>query len=389
MVKNILIYGSGYVGSSLAVLLSTHYKVVLVDTDCEKVDKINNKVSPIEDSLMSQYFAEKKLNLIAATDGDSHIKDADMIILALPTNYDALNNFFDTSILLNVITALNTHQYKKSIVIKSTIPIGFTASIKEKFTKLDIVNVPEFLREGNAIKDNLYPSRIIIGNNNDNFNDVEMVFSKIAKNNPDILRMSSDEAEAVKLFANTYLATRISFFNELDSFAYDKKLNTKNIIDGLCSDPRVGTGYNNPSFGYGGYCLPKDTKQLLANFDNIPQKIFTATVNSNIVRKKFIAEKIINLKPNMIGVYRLVMKKGSSNFRESAMIEIIRLLKERGMNILIFEPLLNKEEEFEYEITSSLSDFKKRSDIILANRLDDSLIDIMDKVFTRDIYNEN
>ena len=388
MVKNILVFGAGYVGSSLSVLLAEKYETILVDIDFDKVNKINSGVPPIEDTLMKNYLDTKNLKLFATTEGEGYINNSDLIILALPTNYDEINNYFDTSILEHVLNSINKKLFNGSIIIKSTIPIGFTASMRIKFPSLKILNIPEFLREGKAIEDNLNPSRIIVGTDLENSKEAVSVFTNIAINQPTILFMSSDEAEAVKLFANSYLATRISFFNELDSFALEKNLNPKNIIDGLSSDTRIGFGYNNPSFGYGGYCLPKDTKQLLANYDGIPQSIFHAIVESNSLRKSFIANKILELKPKVVGIYRLVMKKGSNNFRESAIIDIMNVLKERDTSVLVFEPLLKKE-SIGYDSCHDLDFFKKKCDVILVNRTDALLDDVSEKIFTRDIYHEN
>ena len=388
MVKNILVFGAGYVGSSLSVLLAEKYETILVDIDFDKVNKINSGVPPIEDTLMKNYLDTKNLKLFATSEGEGYINNADLIILALPTNYDEINNYFDTSILEHVLKGINKKLFNKSIIIKSTIPIGFTASMRIKFPSLKILNIPEFLREGKAIEDNLNPSRIIVGTDLENSKEAVSVFTNIAINQPTILFMSSDEAEAVKLFANSYLATRISFFNELDSFALEKNLNPKNIIDGLSSDTRIGFGYNNPSFGYGGYCLPKDTKQLLANYDGIPQSIFHAIVESNSLRKSFIANKILELKPKVVGIYRLVMKKGSNNFRESAIIDIMNVLKDRDTPVLVFEPLL-KNESIDYDLCHDLDFFKKKCDVILVNRIDALLDDVSEKIFTRDIYHEN
>jgi len=388
MIKKILVFGAGYVGSSLGILLATKYEVVLIDTDQVKVNKINNKKAPIEEPLMQEFLDNKNLNLIASASFNKHISSTDMIILALPTNYDEKINSFNTSSLKTTLAELNKIECKAEIVIKSTIPIGFTQEAEKEFSNLRILFVPEFLREGKALEDNLNPSRIIIGSSKNTLTPVADVFFSIAMNNPKILYMNSSEAEAVKLFANNYLATRVSFFNELDSFALQNNLNTKDIINGISSDPRVGDHYNNPSFGYGGYCLPKDTKQLLANFKNIPQSIFSAVVKSNKLRKIFIAEKILQSNSNTVGIFRLVMKKNSDNYRESAIFDIINLLVDSKQKVLIYEPLIN-DTDLPYNFTSDLDFFKKNCDLVVANRIENEIEDIREKVFTRDIFGLN
>lgn len=388
MVKKILVFGAGYVGSSLGLLLSQYYDVVIVDTDYQKVKKINNKQAPIHEPLMQDYFDNKSLNFSACKSYEEHIQTTDLIIISLPTNYDEKINHFDTSILESVISDINKKGYLGFIVIKSTVPIGFTEKMSNHYPNLNITFVPEFLREGKALLDNIEPSRIVIGYSKKKPSVIADVFLSIAKNSPNIFYMGNTEAEAVKLFANTYLATRISFFNELDSFAFEKELNAKDIIDGISSDPRIGKNYNNPSFGYGGYCLPKDTKQLLANFNKTPQEIFTAVVKSNSSRKDFIAQKILSLNVNQIGIFRLTMKKGSENFRESSVFDIMKILQKAGRNIIIYEPLMSIDQD-DFCVTHDLDDFKKLSEVILANRMEDSLIDVESKVFTRDVYGEN
>jgi UDPglucose 6-dehydrogenase len=387
MTNKILIFGAGYVGTSLSILLSQQFEVVLIDIDKSKVDKINSGLSPIDEEMMKD-FLKRDLNLTASQNFKEYINKADLIILALPTNYDEEKNFFDTKILDATLCDLNNLNFKNEIVIKSTIPIGYTINACKKYPKLNIIFVPEFLREGQALTDNLYPSRIVIGSTKEKAFNVASIFNSISKNNPNIFYMSSSEAEAVKLFANTYLATRVSFFNELDSFALEHNLNAKNIINGVSSDPRIGKGYNNPSFGYGGYCLPKDTKQLLANFENIPQGIFGAVVKSNQLRKEFIASKILEKKPKRVGIFRLVMKKGSDNFRESAIFSLMELLEAAGVALLIFEPLIY-DQDTTFALTHDLEHFKRSCDLILANRMDDSLLSVANKVFTRDVYGEN
>jgi UDPglucose 6-dehydrogenase len=387
MIKKIAIFGAGYVGSSLGVLLAQLFEVVLIDKDLSKVTKINKKQSPLDEPLMQDYFNEKELNLVAS-DSFKEYLDCELAILALPTNYDAETNFFDTSIIESVLYELNDSVFSGVVVIKSTIPIGFTKRMQELYPNLFIIFVPEFLREGKGLIDNLNPSRIVVGNKNDNAKVIAEIFMSIAENSPPVLFMDSTEAEAVKLFANTYLATRVSFFNELDSFALEHGLNTEDIINGVSTDPRIGEGYNNPSFGYGGYCLPKDTKQLLANYENIPQGIFKSVVESNSLRKNFIAQKILSSNPNIIGIHRLVMKKGSDNFRESAIFDVMQILKNEGKTLIVFEPLLS-ENRAEFQVTHDLNYFKATSDIILTNRMDEELMDVQSKVFTRDIYGEN
>ena len=388
MIDKILVFGAGYVGSSLGILLSKNYQVIMVDTDKIKVDKINLKQSPIDEHLMAEYLKNENLNLYASQSFSEHLTSTDLIILALPTNYDESSNCFDTSVLESVLNELNESVFTKTIVIKSTVPIGFTEHAKKSFKNLEIIFVPEFLREGNALEDNIKPSRIVVGEIKSKSKKIANVFQSIAKNDPEVFYMNATDAEAVKLFANTYLATRVSFFNELDSFSLHHNLNSRNIIDGISSDPRIGHGYNNPSFGYGGYCLPKDTKQLLANFAGIPQSMLSAVVNSNPSRKDFIAQQVLAKKPKIVGIFRLVMKKNSDNFRESAIFDIMKILKEAGRELLIYEPLLPVKNA-EFNVTHDLSYFKSTCDLVLANRMDDSLLDIQDKVYTRDIYGDN
>jgi len=388
MIKKILVFGAGYVGSSLSVLLAEYFHVVLVDIDEEKIKKIQKKQRPINEPLLQEFLNEKSLDLSATTSYKEDLTTSDLVILALPTNYDEVANFFDTSILDKVLTDINAINSNATVIIKSTIPIGFTEKVSKAFPKLSIFFAPEFLREGCAIEDNLYPSRIVIGSRQEKATAIAEIFLKIAKNNPEVFYMSPTEAEAVKLFANTYLAMRVSFFNELDSFGLENSLSTKNIIDGVSSDLRIGKGYNNPSFGYGGYCLPKDTKQLLSNYATIPQAIFGAVVESNMLRKEFIASKILEKNPKLVGIFRLVMKKGSHNFRESAIFDVMELLQASGIELLVYEPILN-EDDRNFEVTNDLEGFKKNCDLILANRMEKVLLDVSDKVFTRDIYGDN
>ncbi len=358
----IAIAGTGYVGLSLATLLSQKNEVVALDIVKEKVDKINNRISPIKDEYIEKFFKEKKLNLKCTLDYKEAFEGAKFVIIATPTNYDDETNYFDTSMVEDIIEkVISVGDPNTVMVVKSTIPVGFIDSVKEKYGIDNIFFSPEFLREGQALYDNLYPSRIIIGE-------------------------KSKRAEAVKLFANTYLALRVSYFNELDTYAEMKGLNTKDIIDGVCLDPRIGTHYNNPSFGYGGYCLPKDTKQLLANYKNVPQNMIEAIVNSNNTRKRHITDEILKRGPKTVGIYRLTMKSGSDNFRASAIFDIIRNLKYAGIDIIIYEPTL-KEDKFEdYKIEHDLNSFKNNSDVILANRLNEELTDKIEKVYTRDIF---
>lgn len=390
MKTNVMIFGAGYVGLSLGILLSQKCHVVMIDNDDNKVEDINSKKLKLEFSVAKKYVETDKLNLIASSDYSTYINDINITILALPTNFDENTNYFDTSILESVINKLNEISYKGIILIKSTTPIGFTSKIKNVYKNLNIVFSPEFLREGNAIQDCIEPSRIIIGDTSNDGKVIADLLVSITNNSPEIYYMSSTEAEAVKLFANTYLATRISFFNELDSFCFEEGLDTKNIIEGVCSDERIGFGYNNPSFGYGGYCLPKDTKQLLANFSQIPQGIFSAVIQSNKMRKNLIASKIINLSPSVVGVYRLSMKLNSGNYRESAILDILKMINEQDIKLLIYEPLLKDNTlDLSYEVCNDIETLLERSDLIIANRMDNEIKHANKKIFTRDIFNEN
>lgn len=390
MKTNVMIFGAGYVGLSLGILLSQKCHVVMIDNDDNKVEDINSKKLKLEFSVAKKYVETDKLNLIASSDYSTYINDINITILALPTNFDENTNYFDTSILESVINKLNEISYKGIILIKSTTPIGFTSKIKNIYKNLNIVFSPEFLREGNAIQDCIEPSRIIIGDTSNDGKVIADLLVSITNNSPEIYYMSSTEAEAVKLFANTYLATRISFFNELDSFCFEEGLDTKNIIEGVCSDERIGFGYNNPSFGYGGYCLPKDTKQLLANFSQIPQGIFSAVIQSNKMRKNLIASKIINLSPSVVGVYRLSMKLNSGNYRESAILDILKMINEQDIKLLIYEPLLKDNTlDLSYEVCNDIETLLERSDLIIANRMDNEIKHANKKIFTRDIFNEN
>ncbi len=383
----ITVVGSGYVGMSLAALLSQNNEVTVLDIDSARVDKINNKLSTVADAEIELFLSEKDLCITATTDKKIAYEGASFVIVATPTNYDTVNNYFDTSSVDDVVgdaLKLNKQAY---VVIKSTIPVGHTKLLQEKYATNRIIFSPEFLREGQALKDNLYPSRIIIGSQLEAGKTFAKILAQGAKKQDiETLFIDSTEAEAVKLFSNTYLAMRVSFFNELDSYALSNDLNAESIISGVCLDERIGGGYNNPSFGYGGYCLPKDTKQLLANFDQVPQTLMQAIVSSNSKRKDFIADSIINLKPRIVGIYKLSMKKDSDNFRASAIKGIMRRIKDKGIEIVIYEPDL-KENEFEnLKVLDSLKSFKDISDIIISNRLSSELDDVADKVFTRDLF---
>jgi UDPglucose 6-dehydrogenase len=385
--KNITVVGSGYVGMSLSILLAQHNDVVILDIDPARVDMVNNKQSTIEDTKISEFFKEKTLSLTATLDKELAYKDASFIIIATPTNYDPLTNRFDTSSVDNTIKdALKLNQ-DALIIIKSTVPVGHTQELQRIYSSDRIIFSPEFLREGKALWDNLYPSRIIVGSNSDKAKEFTKLLEEGAeKKDIDTLFICSTEAEAVKLFANTYLAMRVSFFNELDSYALAHSLDTKSIINGVCLDERIGKGYNNPSFGYGGYCLPKDTKQLLANYSEVPQNLVQAVVNSNTTRKDFIADRIINLKPNVVGVYRLIMKEGSDNFRESAIQGVMKRIKAKGIKVVIYEPSLEQKEFYHSKVLTSLDEFKVTADVIIANRISNELNDVIEKVFTRDLF---
>lgn len=381
----IIVMGMGYVGLSNAVLLAQSNEVIGLEIDQKKVDLINNKKSPLKDDYLIDYLANRDLNLIAKTSADEDFKDADLAILALPTNYDEVEGFFDTSFLDDAIKMIKDIRADLPILIKSTIPIGYTEGKNREFACENIIFSPEFLREGRALYDSLHPSRIIVSDKTELGEKIADLYKNEALNDPDVILMGRSEAEAVKLFANTYLAMRVAFFNELDNFALGKGLDSKSIIEGVSADPRIGNHYNNPSFGYGGYCLPKDSKQLYANFENIPSALFKSIIDSNEVRKDYVSEDILAKNPDTIGVYRLVMKKGSDNFRKSAIFDVINNLKKKGANIVIYEPNLEGEAFEGMKLIRDLDEFKK-SDLIIANRVEDDLKDVKNKLYTRDLF---
>lgn len=386
----ITVVGIGYVGLSLATLLSQKNNIIALDIDEKKVEMINKKISPINDKDIIKYFKEKSLSLKATTDSESALKDADYVIICTPTNYDNSLRSFDTSSVENIIKQIKKMGISTSIIIKSTVPVGFTEKMIKKYMMNNIIFSPEFLREGSSLHDNLYPSRIIIGGKNKNAHQFANILREASmKKNVDVLFMNSSEAEAVKLFSNTYLALRVAFFNELDIFAEVYNLNSKKIIDGVCKDPRIGNYYNNPSFGYGGYCLPKDTKQLLSNYKNVPQTLIKAVIESNSIRKDFIAEKICSCKPKCVGIYRLTMKKYSDNFRESSIIGIMEKIASRNIKIIIYEPNIKKADFRGFKIVNNLNEFEKLSDIILANRKDSITNSFLKEVYSRDLFMEN
>ena len=391
MFNKITIIGAGYVGFSLAVLLSQEKEVTLFDIDRLKLKQIGNKKSPLRDQNIDKFFANKTLRLKTNYDLLDSVSDSDLIILALPTNFNESAKLFDTTQLDSVISKITEKNINSPILIKSTVPQGYTKRLQAQYPDFSIIFSPEFLREGNALEDNLNPSRIVVGNTEPLGLKIAELFASFASNDPEIFLMESGEAEAVKLFSNAYLATRISFFNELDTFALARNLDSQSIIDGVTSDPRIGAHYCNPSFGYGGYCLPKDTKQLESDFGDLPQELFSSIIRSNILRKKYISHYVASLDKKVIGIYLLAMKKNSDNFRESSIVDVIQALKEldKNITILLYEPLINLSSMFDCEVVSSLESFKQKSEIILANRPDASLDDVKEKVFTRDIYGIN
>lgn len=386
----ITVVGTGYVGLSNAVLFARQHKVTSLDIDAKRVELINQHISPIVDDYIEKALEDPNLNLIATLDIKEAYHDADYIIVATPTNYNSETNYFDTSSIESVIDQIVPINSKATIIIKSTIPVGYTAQLKKKLNNQQIVFAPEFLREGKALYDNLYPSRIIVGEKSERADEIAQLYlnATIDKKAP-TLCMDSTEAEAVKLFSNTYLAMRVAYFNELDTYCAKHNLNAYDIVSGVSLDPRIGQHYNNPSFGYGGYCLPKDTKQLLSNYKDVPQNLIQAIIHSNKTRKQFIVKEILKKRPNVVGIYRLAMKSGSDNFRDSAIQDIMRELKEYNINVIIYEPTLNIEKFEGYALNNDLKHFSEVSDVILANRMHDDLKDMQSKLYTRDLFGEN
>lgn len=387
---NITVVGTGYVGLSNAVLFARHHSVTSLDIDTRRVELLNQRISPIVDEYIEKFLKEENLDLNATSDSKLAYIGADYIIIATPTNYDSDTNSFDTSSIESVIADILPLNSKAVIIIKSTIPVGYTSQLKEKFKTEQIIFSPEFLREGKALYDNLYPSRIIVGEKSERAEKIAELYqhATVSQNAP-MLCMESTEAEAVKLFSNTYLAMRVAYFNELDTYCAKHGLNSQDIVQGVSLDPRIGQHYNNPSFGYGGYCLPKDTKQLLANYKDVPQNLIQAIIHSNKTRKEFIAKEILKKRPNIVGIYRLTMKAGSDNFRDSAIQDIIRELEEYRVKIVIYEPTLNVDSFENYTVNNDLDKFLKQSDVILANRMHAELATVQDKIYTRDLFGEN
>ena len=390
---NIAIAGIGYVGLSNAVLLSQFNNVTAYDINKEKINKVNNRVSPIEDREVEAFFKEKSLNLKATSDPIIAFSNAKFIIVATPTDYDTKNNFFNTSSIEKVLKDIENCNSDATVIIKSTVPVGYTSDLKKQFTRNKIIFSPEFLREGRALYDNLYPSRIIMGDDSKEAKEFAHLLSSSAqKKDIDILYMGSTEAEAVKLFSNTYLAMRVAYFNELDSYAELHNLDSKCIITGVCLDPRIGSHYNNPSFGYGGYCLPKDAKQLRANYEVVPNNIIEAIVSANSTRKDFISDQILSLKPKLVGIYRLIMKSGSDNYRASSIQGIMKRIKAKGVEVVVYEPVLTEKKQnafFNSKVIDDLKSFKEMCDVIVANRITEEIGDIKEKVYTRDIFNSD
>lgn len=386
----IAVAGTGYVGLSLATLLSQNNEVVALDIIPEKIEMINNRVSPIRDEYIEDYFKNKELNLRATLDYKDAFNNADFIIISTPTNYDETTNYFDTSSVEDIIQKVKDMNINTTMVVKSTVPVGFIEIMKEKYNIDNIMFSPEFLREGKALYDNLYPSRIIVGEKSERAKIfADLLKESAIKEDIEIKFMNSTEAEAVKLFANTYLALRVAYFNELDTYAELKGLNTKDIIDGVCLDPRIGNYYNNPSFGYGGYCLPKDTKQLKANYSDIPENLISAIVESNRTRKDHIAQMIIDKKPKVVGIYRLTMKMNSDNFRVSSIQGIMKRIKAKGIEVVVYEPTLKEDTFFNSRVVRNFDEFKSLADIVIVNRMDDQVKELSDKIYSRDLYSRD